>query len=104
MYMKVNKELKNLSAYCLEDKPNQLIINFSDFDGNVYKVFQSYDSMIIMWKNHEIVKVGKNWDFSRTTGKYRNTVTGMNKKDFEKMLENEFTYNESEGVYERKEQ
>lgn len=102
--MKLGKEVKNIGVYNLEDKPNQFIINFSDFDNNVYKVFQSYNSMIIMWKNHEIIKIGKEWDFSRTTGKYRNVVTGMNKKELEKMLKNDFTYNESEGVYERKEQ
>jgi hypothetical protein len=101
--MKIGKELKNLTVYNLEDKVNQYIINYSDYDGNVYKIFQSYDSMIIMWKNHEIIRIGKDWDYSRTTGKYRNVVTGMNKKDFEKMLKNNFTFNESEGVYERKE-
>jgi len=104
MYMKIGKEVKNLTVYNLEDKQNQFIINYSDYDNNVYKIFQSYDSIIIMWKNHEIIKVGKNWDFSRTTGKYRNKVTGMNKKEFEKMLKNNFTFNESEGYYERKEQ
>jgi len=102
--MKIGKEVKNLTVYNLEDKQNQFIINYSDYDNNVYKIFQSYDSIIIMWKNHEIIKVGKNWDFSRTTGKYRNKVTGMNKKEFEKMLKNNFTFNESEGYYERKEQ
>ena len=101
--MRIYKETKNLNVYNLEDKPNQFIINFSDFDNNVYKIFQSYDSMIIMWKNHEIIKVGKDWNYSRTTGKYRNIVTGMNKKDFEKMLKNNFIYNESEEYYERKE-
>lgn len=101
--MKLGKEIKNLTVYNLEGKPNQFIINFSDFDGNTYKVFQSYDSMIIMWENNEIIQVGKDWDYSRTTGKYRNTVTGMNKKDIEKMLKEEFTFNESEEYYERKE-
>lgn len=102
--MKINKEIKNLSAYCLEERPNQLIINFSDFDGNVYKIFQSYDSMIITWKNREIIRIGKDWDYSRTTGKYRNNVTGMSKKEFEKLLKNDFIYNEREEYYERKEQ
>lgn len=101
--MKIGKELKNLTVYNLEDKVNQYIINYSDYGGNVYKIFQSYDSMIIMWKNHEIIQVGKNWGYSKTTGKYRNKVTGMNKKEFEKMLKDNFTFNEGEGVYERKE-
>ena len=65
---------------------NQFIIT----DGNKF-TFQSYDSEIITinYDNHTIT-VGVDWDYSVTTGKYRNMfLKGQgfrdiaNKKDFE---------------------
>ena len=36
-------------------------------------VFQSYNSMIAeIDKSAKTIKIGANWDYSRTTGKYRN--------------------------------
>ena len=47
---------------------NQCIIE----DGNKI-VFQSYDSMIVTIDHiTETITIGKNWDYSKTTGKYRN--------------------------------
>ena len=66
-----------------------------------YKIFQSYNRMIIKWENGKIVEIGKDWDYSRTTGKYRNLVTGMDKKEFEKMLKNEFKWNKKTETYKR---
>lgn len=66
-----------------------------------YKLFQSYSSMIVKWENDIIVEVGNSWDYSNTTGKYRNLLTGMNKKEFEKMLKNEFEWNEKTQTYKR---
>ena len=67
--------------------PNQFIIN----DGN-FEYFQSYDSII--------VKVDRNnpnfgetvyldcrfWDYSTTTGKYRNLFLNENKRETEKKI------------------
>lgn len=80
---------------------NQFLIYYTE-NNKDYKIFQSYDSMIVKWENNKIVEVGNDWDYSRTTGKYRNLVTGMNKKQFEKMLKNEFEYNENTQNYIRK--
>lgn len=81
--------------------PNQFEL-FYEENNKYYKIFQSYSSMIIKWENGLIIEVGSDWDYSRTTGKYRNLLTGMNKKEFEKMLKEEFEYNENTQTYIRK--
>ena len=81
--------------------PNQFEIYYEK-DNKNYKVFQSYSSMIIKWENGKIIEIGNNWDYSRTTGKYRNLLTGTTKKEFEKILENEFEYNKDTETYVRK--
>ena len=70
--------------------------------GDSYVILQSYDSMIVKMKEWKVVEVGKDWDYSRTTGKYRNIATGMDKKEFEKMLKEEFEWNENTQSYLRK--
>lgn len=95
-----NLEIQNVKNNGRE-VPNQFIIFYKE-DNKQYKVFQSYKSMIVKWKNGIIVAVGKDWDYSRTTGKYRNLLTGENKKEFEKMLKNEFEWNEETQSYLRK--
>ncbi len=81
--------------------PNQFEI-FYENNNKYYKIFQSYQSMIIKWENDIIIEVGSNWNYSRTTGKYRNLLTGMDKKAFEKMLNEKFEYNENTQTYIRK--
>lgn len=78
--------------------PNQFEIYFEKGNKH-YKIFQSYSSMIIKWENGKIIEVGKDWDYSRTTGKYRNLLSNMNKKEFEKMLDNEFKWSEKTQTY-----
>lgn len=94
--------MKNLKVrniyYNYRNVPNQFLISYEE-NGKNYEVFQSYNSMIIKWENEKIIEIGNNWNYSRTTGKYRNLVTGMNKKELEKMLKNEFEYNENTQTY-----
>lgn len=78
--------------------PNQFEIFYKE-NNKSYKIFQSYSSMILKWENGLIIEVGSDWDYSRTSGKYRNLLTGMNKKEFEKMLKEEFEYNENTQTY-----
>jgi len=41
--------------------------------------FQSYDSIIAFWDNKGQITLDRNaWDYSRTTGKYRNQFLGEN--------------------------
>ena len=62
---------------------NQFIINERD-----KTMFQSYDR-IIAEKGIQGVKLDKNyWDYSRTTGKYRNIFLGETKKETEKKIKN----------------
>ena len=98
--------MKNLKVKNLEYKgrqvPNQFLIEYTE-NGNEYQRFQSYDSMIIKWdNNNRIIEGGKNWDYSKTTGKYRNLLTNSTKKEFEKMLKEEFEWNEVTQSYLRK--
>ena len=80
--------------------PNQFEIYYEKGNKS-YKVFQSYSSMILKFENGKIIEIGADWDYSRTTGKYRNLLTGMNKKEFEKMLENEFKWSKKTETYKR---
>ena len=81
--------------------PNQFYIHYIE-GGDSYIILQSYDSMIVKMKDWKVVEVGKDWDYSRTTGKYRNIATGMDKKEFEKMLKEDFEWNENTQSYLRK--
>lgn len=62
--------VKNMTNRNGRKVPNQFIIR----DGATDRVtFQSYDSMIatIDYQNNTIT-LGEDWDYSRTTGRYRN--------------------------------
>lgn len=80
---------------------NQFLIYYYK-NGKKYKIYQSYSSMILKWKNGILIEVGLGWDYSRTTGKYRNLMTGLDKKAFEKMLKNEFEWSSDTQSYLRK--
>lgn len=60
--------------------------------GNFIKreVFQSYDSVIvekITWDDRIDIKLDKiTWDYSKTTGKYRNIFLNETKKETEKKI------------------
>lgn len=66
---------------------NQFIINDSEFT-----LFQSYDSVIIKTTFEDgkrVVYLDSNyWDYSKTTGKYRNLFLGENKKATELKIKN----------------
>ena len=54
------------------DIPNQFIITDKD-----RTIFQSYDSIIaIKWNDGDVFLDKTYWDYSRTTGKYRNQFLG----------------------------
>ena len=57
-----------LSPKTYREVCNQFII-----EGDGHSVFQSYSSMIadIDW-NNKTISIGEDWNYSRTTGKYRN--------------------------------
>ena len=57
---------------------NQFILRDS---GNEY--LQSYNSIIAKRDKFNNITLGKNWDYSKTTGKYRNLYLGETKKETE---------------------
>jgi hypothetical protein len=62
--------------------PNQFIL-FSE-EGNY---FQSYDSIIVFRPLSGKIQLDANtWDYSKTTGKYRNLFLGEDKKETEKKI------------------
>lgn len=48
--------------------------------------FQSYDSIICKKENGKIYLDESYWDYSKTTGKYRNIFLGETKKETEKKI------------------
>lgn len=66
--------------------PNQIVIYA---DEGTY--FQSYDSIIVFKDNEGNVFLGKDWDYSRTTAKYRNKFLNENAQETQRKLD--------EGIY-----
>ena len=48
--------------------------------------FQSYNSMIVKIENGQTYLDSTFWDYSRTTGKYRNIFLGEDKKETERKI------------------
>ena len=62
--------------------PNQFVIDTPDG-----KYFQSYDSVIVFKaKGGKLFLDENKWDYSVTTGKYRNQFLGENKADTQKKI------------------
>ena len=80
--MKTIQKIKvsNMQSSRGREVPNQFII---ETDEGTY--FQSYDSIIIFNPKDEdkIYLDERYWDYSTTTGKYRNLFLGENKKETE---------------------
>ena len=62
--------------------PNQFIIE----GDNGETVFQSYDSVIAKEQNGKVFLDPRCWDYSKTTGRYRNQFLGETKKETEKKI------------------
>jgi len=61
--------------------PNQFYIHT---DKGVF--FQSYQTIIAFEDKQGKVTLDRNWDYSKTTGKYRNIFLGESKKETEKKI------------------
>ena len=65
-----NIKISNMESTRGNLVPNQFIIN--DYESRK-TIFQSYDSTIIVIDRlNKVIEVHPDWDYSRTTGKYRN--------------------------------
>ena len=74
---------------------NQFIIETIEKNGNITDYFQSYDTIIVKRKyiNRDFVITldERFWDYSRTTGKYRNLFLNETKKEtLAKLKSNEY--------------
>lgn len=69
-------QVEGMTSQHGNDVPNQYIITTPDG-----KYFQSYNTIIAFIDNKEQVFLDYNWDYSRTTGKYRNQFLRENVAD-----------------------
>lgn len=73
-------KVENMTGNSGREIPNQFIIYGEDF-----KLFQSYKSPIAMIKEGKTY-IFRDWDYSTTTGKYRNIFLGETKQETLKKL------------------
>ena len=72
-----------IKANNINERPNQIII--TDQNGN--EIFQSYNSIIaIKYYSGDVYLDSNYWDYSRTTGKYRNLFLNEIKADTENKI------------------
>ena len=72
--------VRNMTSSRGNDIPNQFIITGYDKELGHYRLFQSYDSPIALNCDKGIF-LFRAWDYSVTTGKYRNDFLGETKKE-----------------------
>lgn len=75
--------VKNMMSTQGNKVPNQFIIR-----DNGKTFFQSYDSIIACKENGQITLDQNYWDYSRTTGKYRNMFLNENTAETRKKIAN----------------
>jgi hypothetical protein len=80
-------KVRNMTGRSGQPVKNQFIIE----DGKS-TIFQSYDSIIAMKSGGRTYLDKYRWDYSTTTGKYRNQFLGMNKKQIEQAIEDGAIY------------
>ena len=79
--------VENMTSNKGNDIPNQFIITTNDAT-----IFQSYNSVIAVRTNGKVYLDNGTWDYSVTTGKYRNQFLGENKAETQRKID--------EGIYE----
>jgi hypothetical protein len=76
--------LKHIKVHNINNRPNQFLIVTTE--GHY---FQSYETLIAFRNNNNKVYLDINyWDYSTTTGKYRNIFLNENKKLTETKIKN----------------
>lgn len=78
-------KVQNMTSSKGNNIANQFIITGIDSDDCDFETFQSYDSVIATRRTiggeYEIKLDSRYWDYSVTTGKYRNQFLGETKKE-----------------------
>lgn len=84
----LNVKVSNINGHNNEPVTNQFVIQTIDGD-----YFQSYDSVIAYRPKKGKIQLDKQyWDYSTTTGKYRNIFLGEKRKETERKIK--------DGIYE----
>lgn len=80
--------MKNITKILKQEiNVSQFATNHTVIESNLGTMLTSYDSNIVFIPRDEnIIYLGRNWDYSKTTGKYRNMFLGYDKKELEKMI------------------
>jgi hypothetical protein len=76
-------KVQNMESSRGNDVPNQFIINTPDAT-----IFQSYWSVIAVKTNGTVYLDENKWDYSRTTGKYRNQFLNENRAETHRKIDN----------------
>lgn len=76
-------KVRNVESSRGNDVPNQFII-----EGNGTHYFQSYNSIIAQVHKGQVTLDKEKWDYSATTGKYRNQFLGETKQETKKKIAN----------------
>ena len=74
--------IKNIQVKNINNRPNQFWIRTSDAE-----YFQSYESVIAMRTEKQTYLDINYWDYSTTTGKYRNIFLAEDKKLTQKKID-----------------
>jgi len=90
----VEMKVRNMTGSTGKEVANQFIISEEGRGANgnfiIKEVFQSYNAIIaerIVWQDRTDIKLDyKYWDYSRTTGKYRNQFLGENTAETRKKI------------------
>lgn len=81
---------------------NKIANQFIIIGDNGHEVFQSYNSVIAIKQagDNPILLDSKYWNYSRTTGKYRNQFLGETKTETQKKIDSgEYILTDLNGVY-----
>ena len=74
-------KVRNMKSSKGNSIPNQFIL-----DGDNFIAFQSYNTIIVKQQNGKIYLDKDRWNYSVTTGKYRNLFLGENRKQTERKI------------------
>jgi len=85
----MSTQVENMRSKSNKPVPNQFLIKGATHNGQIGCFFQSYNSIIAFRpaSGASIVLDRSKWDYSTTTGKYRNIFLGETKKETEKKIE-----------------
>lgn len=81
----LNIKVSNMTGNSGRAVPNQMIIQGEDENGP-FELFQSYKSIIAKRQGGQVTLDEYYWDYSVTTGRYRNEFLGENIDDTRKAI------------------